>query len=60
MAVPKRKTSTSRRNSRRSHDALTNPSMSQCSNCGETRRPHHACPHCGYYKGHEVMAKTED
>jgi large subunit ribosomal protein L32 len=60
MAVPKRKTSTSRRNMRRSHDALANPPMSQCPNCGEIMRPHHACPHCGYYKGREVTEKIQD
>jgi large subunit ribosomal protein L32 len=59
MAVPKRKTSQSRRNMRRSHDGLTASAMSECPNCGDIMRPHHACPHCGYYKGREVVAKDE-
>ncbi|MBF0281109.1 MAG: 50S ribosomal protein L32 [Zetaproteobacteria bacterium] len=59
MAVPKRKTSTSKRNMRRAHDSITVSSMSSCTECGETVRPHYACPHCGYYKGREVVAKDE-
>jgi len=60
MAVPKRKTSPSRRNMRRAHDAIGSPAMSECPNCGEMKRPHHACPQCGYYKGREVIAKDEE
>ncbi|MDX8389093.1 MAG: 50S ribosomal protein L32 [Mariprofundaceae bacterium] len=59
MAVPKRKTSTSKRNMRRAHDSLTALATSECSNCGETVRLHHACAHCGHYKGREVIAKDE-
>lgn len=60
MAVPRKKTSVSKRNMRRSHDALSIASMRECPNCGEMMRAHHACPHCGYYKGREVLAKAED
>ncbi|MDX8410636.1 MAG: 50S ribosomal protein L32 [Mariprofundaceae bacterium] len=60
MATPKRKTSQSKRNMRRSHDALSNSAMSQCPNCGDTMRPHHLCPHCGHYKGREVVSKDLD
>ena len=59
MAVPKRKTSTSKRNMRRSHDAIGTAAMSECPNCGEMMRPHRVCPHCGHYKGREVIAKEE-
>jgi large subunit ribosomal protein L32 len=59
MAVPKRKTSQSRRNMRRAHDGLAASAKSECPNCGDIMRPHHACPHCGYYKGREVVAKGE-
>ena len=59
MAVPKRKTSQSRRNMRRAHDGLAASAMSECPNCGDIMRPHHACPHCGYYKGREVVTKGE-
>jgi large subunit ribosomal protein L32 len=54
MAVPKRKTSPSRRNMRRSHPALAVTSHTECKNCGEQKRPHHVCASCGYYDGREV------
>ncbi|MGF1592949.1 MAG: 50S ribosomal protein L32 [Kiloniellaceae bacterium] len=54
MAVPKSKISKSRRNMRRSHDALAPASYHECSNCGELKRPHHVCPACGHYDGREV------
>lgn len=54
MAVPKRKTSPSKRRMRRSHHALTPTSHIECPNCGEQKRPHHVCSSCGYYDGREV------
>ncbi|HET9147320.1 MAG TPA: 50S ribosomal protein L32 [Acetobacteraceae bacterium] len=54
MAVPKRKTSPSRQGMRRSHLAVTQEAHSECSNCGELKRPHHVCSHCGHYDGREV------
>ncbi|HLJ63479.1 MAG TPA: 50S ribosomal protein L32 [Stellaceae bacterium] len=56
MAVPKKKVSKSRRNMRRSHHALAPASYSECSNCGELKRPHHICAKCGNYDGREVLA----
>jgi large subunit ribosomal protein L32 len=55
MAVPKKKTSKSRRNMRRSHDALAPNAYNECANCGEMKRPHHICSSCGYYDGREVV-----
>jgi large subunit ribosomal protein L32 len=37
MAVPKRKTSPSKRNMRRSHHALKATAYQECSNCGELK-----------------------
>ncbi|MGB8363801.1 MAG: 50S ribosomal protein L32 [Rhizomicrobium sp.] len=54
MAVPKRKTSPSRRNMRRAHHALAPTSHNECPNCGEQKRPHHVCSACGQYDGREV------
>jgi large subunit ribosomal protein L32 len=56
MAVPKRKTSPSRRGMRRSHQALPIQAHSECGNCGELKRPHHVCSSCGHYDGREVVA----
>lgn len=55
MAVPKKRTSKSRQGQRRSHHSLTAPSYGECPQCHEIKRPHHVCPHCGYYKDAEVM-----
>lgn len=55
MAVPKKKTSKSRRNMRRSHHALKGSAFVECPNCGEMKRPHHVCSSCGYYKEREVV-----
>ena len=57
MATPKKKTSQSRRNMRRSHDALKANSYHECPNCGELKRPHNVCPSCGQYDKREVVAK---
>lgn len=54
MAVPKKKTTPSRRNQRRAHDALRPTQALECQNCGELKRPHHVCGACGYYDGREV------
>jgi large subunit ribosomal protein L32 len=55
MAVPKRKVTPSRRNMRRSHDALRTSAYAECPNCGELKRPHHVCSACGSYDGREVI-----
>lgn len=54
MAVPKKKTSSSRRNMRRSHLALKATVSNECPNCGELKLPHHVCGSCGHYDGREV------
>ncbi|TWJ19628.1 50S ribosomal protein L32 [Geobacter argillaceus] len=59
MAVPKKKTSKSRKNLRRAHDFLTPSASSVCPQCKSTKLPHRACPACGTYKGKEVI-KTEE
>lgn len=54
MAVPKKKTTKSKRNLRRLHDKVAKHSLNECSNCGEFKLPHHVCSSCGYYDGKEV------
>ncbi|HHL40072.1 MAG TPA: 50S ribosomal protein L32 [Deltaproteobacteria bacterium] len=59
MPTPRKKKSRSKRNMRRSHDALAAPAASTCPRCGEPKRPHHACPACGTYRGREVLRTGE-
>ena len=60
MAVPQNKVTKSRRNMRRSHDALVAANPAECSNCGELKRPHHVCGACGHYDAREVVASTTE
>jgi len=55
MAVPKRKTSPSRRNMRRSHHALKQPTYVEDKDSGELRRPHHVDLKTGMYRGRQVL-----
>lgn len=55
MALPKRRQSHSRTRKRRSHDALTSPTISTCADCGEPKLPHRLCPGCGSYKGRSII-----
>ncbi len=60
MAVPKKKTSRSKRDMRRSHDKVKTPNLSICPRCKEPVLPHHVCPECGYYKGRKILNKEEE
>ena len=60
MAVPKRKTSKSKRDMRRTHQKIAAPNVTVCPQCGEAKLPHHACPSCGMYKGRTVIDTDED
>jgi large subunit ribosomal protein L32 len=60
MAVPKRKTSKSRRDMRRTHKKTAALSITTCAQCGEPKRPHHLCMSCGTYKGRTLMDTDED
>ena len=53
--LPKRKLSKGRRDRRRAHDAIGVPQLAECSNCHQPVLPHRACPHCGFYRGRQVL-----
>jgi large subunit ribosomal protein L32 len=38
---------------------LPTVSLSVCPNCHEKKLPHRVCPHCGQYKGREIVAPPE-
>ena len=60
MAVPKRKTTPSRRGMRRSHDKLAANVYVEDKDSGELRRPHHIDLKTGKYRGKQVLKPKED
>jgi len=55
MAVQQTRKTSSRRDMRRSHDALKNPPLSVEPTTGETHRRHHISPD-GFYRGRKVVS----
>ncbi|PJF42850.1 MAG: 50S ribosomal protein L32 [Phototrophicales bacterium] len=58
--LPKRKVSRRRRGNRRSHDSLVPPHLVKCEECDNYKPSHQVCPHCGTYKGTEVIAIEDE
>ncbi len=58
MAVQKSKKSRSRRDMRRSHDTLSQPTLSIEPDTGEVHRRHHISAD-GYYRGRKVLADKD-
>ena len=56
MPCPKRKTSKSRKNKRRTHWNLNEKNLAECPRCHEMKLPHRACLECGYYNGKSIIA----
>ena len=59
MAVQKTKKSSSRRNMRRSHDALSSAALSIEPSSGEVHLRHNVSPD-GFYRGKKVIDVKED
>jgi large subunit ribosomal protein L32 len=59
MAVQKSRKTPSRRDMRRSHDALTPPTLSVERVTGETHRRHHLSP-SGYYRGRKIISSDNE
>jgi len=57
MAVQKSRVTRSRRGMRRSHDGLTDSTLSIDAATGETHRRHHVSPE-GFYKGRQIINKS--
>jgi large subunit ribosomal protein L32 len=57
MAVPQNRKTRSRRDMRRSHDALTGPTLSIDSTSGEVHRRHHVSAD-GFYRGRKIVDKS--
>jgi large subunit ribosomal protein L32 len=59
MAVQKSRKTPSRRGMRRSHDALTAPTLSEEQETGETHRRHHVSAE-GFYRGRQIVDLTPE
>lgn len=59
MAVPKKKTSKSKRNMRRSHDALGKINVILDKDSGEYRLPHHMDASSGTYNDKQIVTEKE-
>jgi large subunit ribosomal protein L32 len=55
MAVPRKKTTPSRKGLRRANWHLTSPDPNKCPHCGAPRLPHRVCRGCGYSGECEVL-----
>ena len=58
MAVQQNRKTPSKRGMRRSHDALSNPTLSVDSKTGEIHRRHHVTPD-GFYRGRKIIDKAD-
>ncbi len=57
MAVPQNRKTRSRRDMRRSHDALSKPTLSVEPTSGETHLRHHVSPD-GFYRGRKILDRS--
>ena len=61
MAVPKRKTSKARRDTRRAGNCnFSTPEISQCPQCHKVKLSHRVCKNCGYYDGRQAIVIQDD
>jgi large subunit ribosomal protein L32 len=60
MAVPKRRTSKSRKRLRRGHPSGAGMRTQACPRCSSPKLPHRVCPTCGYYRGKKLVEVKED
>ncbi len=59
MAVPKRRTSKSRKRLRRGHHSAEGVPAQACPKCGSPKLSHRVCPSCGFYRGKKRL-EVED
>ncbi len=60
MAVPKRKTSKSKKRMRTASHKHKIVATKPCPKCGAPQQPHRVCPSCGYYRGRQVLIISTD
>lgn len=59
MAVPKKRTSRAKRDMRRSHDAISGPTI-LVEKDGSVRRPHRMNLETGEYRGRKILKETKE
>ncbi|MGF7185126.1 large subunit ribosomal protein L32 [Desulfitispora alkaliphila] len=59
MAVPKRRTSKSKKNMRRANWKISAPKIAECPQCHEPKLPHRVCPECGFYKERNTQKEQQ-
>ncbi len=59
MAVPKRKKSRTKRDTRRATHSITATAFNLCEKCGAPKEAHRVCRHCGWYKDRYVLKLEE-
>ena len=60
MAVPKRRTSKSKKGMRRSHHRIIPKGVQYCTACSEPVLPHRVCDSCGFYQGRTALVLTDE
>ncbi|MDY6788146.1 MAG: 50S ribosomal protein L32 [bacterium] len=55
MALPKKRSSSTRGKKRRTHWKLHKVNLISCPQCGHMMKRHRVCPECGHYRGREVI-----
>ena len=55
MAVPKKRTTSAKRNHRRSHHGIDRLQLTTCPQCKQAVQQHVACANCGTYRGRKVI-----
>lgn len=56
MPTPKRRKTKARRDHRRAHWKRVDPAPNTlCPQCSKPKLPHRVCPHCGTYRGRDVL-----
>lgn len=58
MAVPKRRKSKAKRDSRRATHSITATAHNECEKCGAPKLSHRVCGACGWYKDRYVIQTT--
>lgn len=59
MAVPKRRKSKAKRDSRRANHKISAKAFNECEKCAAPKEPHRVCLACGWYKDRFVLETVE-